>query len=147
MQFVCRYGTPDGRILTQVQQGGDELAVRRELERQGFHIFEVRPRGIALSKDGSKLFICTSDDNHIEVLDTETLKIVRTLPSGSSLSTISAALPSSTSRRASTPSSGRACHAVGSATMPSGSSFMRSPTISATSCAHWLCRRLSIIGR
>ncbi len=48
MQFVCRYGTPDGRILTQVQQGGDELSVRRELERQGFHIFEVRPRGVAL---------------------------------------------------------------------------------------------------
>ena len=46
MQFVCRYGTPDGRILNQVQQGADESAVRHELERQGFHIFEVRPRGI-----------------------------------------------------------------------------------------------------
>ncbi len=48
MQFVCRYGTPDGRILTEVQQGGDESAVRRELERQGFHIFDVRPRGIPI---------------------------------------------------------------------------------------------------
>ena len=46
MQFVCRYGTPDGRVLSQVQQGSDESAVRRELERQGFHIFEVRPRGV-----------------------------------------------------------------------------------------------------
>ncbi|MCP3961029.1 MAG: type II secretion system F family protein [bacterium] len=46
MQFVCRYGTPDGRIMSQVQQGNDESAVRRELERQGFHIFEVRPRGV-----------------------------------------------------------------------------------------------------
>lgn len=45
MQFVCRYGTPDGRILTNVQQGSDADAVKRELERQGFHIFEVRQRG------------------------------------------------------------------------------------------------------
>ncbi len=48
MQFVCRYGTPDGRVLTQIQQGSDSGSVRRELERQGFHIFEVRPRGIPL---------------------------------------------------------------------------------------------------
>ncbi len=46
MQFVCRYGTPDGRILTQIQQGADAGSVRRELERQGFHIFEVRQRGV-----------------------------------------------------------------------------------------------------
>ncbi len=46
MQFVCRYGTPDGRILTQIQQGANAGAVRRELERQGFHIFEVRQRGV-----------------------------------------------------------------------------------------------------
>ena len=48
MQFLCRYGTPDGRILTRVQQGSDADAVRRELEKQGFHIFEVRPRGFLL---------------------------------------------------------------------------------------------------
>lgn len=46
MQFVCRYGTPDGRILTQLQRGTDVGSVRRELERQGFHIFEVRQRGV-----------------------------------------------------------------------------------------------------
>ncbi len=46
MQFVCRYGTPDGRVLTQIQQGADAGSVQRELERQGFHIFEVRPRGV-----------------------------------------------------------------------------------------------------
>jgi type IV pilus assembly protein PilC len=45
MQFLCRYGTPDGRILTKVQQGSDADAVRKELERQGFHIFEIRQRG------------------------------------------------------------------------------------------------------
>lgn len=45
MQFVCRYGTPDGRVLTKVQNGADATSVRHELEKQGFHIFEVRPRG------------------------------------------------------------------------------------------------------
>ncbi len=46
MQFVCRYGTPDGRILTQIQHGASVVSVRRELEQQGFHIFEVRQRGV-----------------------------------------------------------------------------------------------------
>lgn len=46
MQFVCRYGTPEGHVLTEVQSASDEAAVRRELERRGFHIFEVRPRGL-----------------------------------------------------------------------------------------------------
>ncbi|MCG8460796.1 MAG: type II secretion system F family protein [Holophagales bacterium] len=44
MQFVCRYGTPDGRVLTEIQSGPDAAAVRRELERRNLHIFEVRPR-------------------------------------------------------------------------------------------------------
>lgn len=48
MQFVCRVGTPDGEILTQVQQGNDQGTLRRELERQGFHIFEIKPRGLSL---------------------------------------------------------------------------------------------------
>lgn len=48
MQFVCRYGTPDGRILTKVQQGTDAAALQRELERQGFHVFEVQPKGFQL---------------------------------------------------------------------------------------------------
>lgn len=47
MQFVCRYGTPDGRVLTEVQTGSDADSVRRELERQGFHIFEVKPQGFS----------------------------------------------------------------------------------------------------
>ena len=51
MQFVCRYGTPDGRVLTKVQPGRDADALRRELERQGFHVFDVRPRGFAFNID------------------------------------------------------------------------------------------------
>jgi type IV pilus assembly protein PilC len=48
MQFVCRYGTPDGHVLTEVHEGSDSAAVQRELVRQGHHVFEVRPRGVSL---------------------------------------------------------------------------------------------------
>ena len=41
-----------------------------------------RPRGITLSDDNKKLFVCTSDDNHVEVLDLDTGKVVDVLPSG-----------------------------------------------------------------
>ena len=49
MQFLCRYGTPDGRVISAVQTGNDENTVRRDLERQGFHIFEVKPRSPLMS--------------------------------------------------------------------------------------------------
>lgn len=49
MEFVCKYGTPDGRVLTATQKGADALSVRRELERQGCYVFEVRTRtGLSL---------------------------------------------------------------------------------------------------
>src|SRR3546814_10750800 len=35
-----------------------------------------RPRGIALSEDNSLLYICVGDDDHIEVLYTESLEVV-----------------------------------------------------------------------
>ena len=41
-----------------------------------------RPRGIALSPDGKFLYICASDDNTIQIMDTGTLEIVGQLPSG-----------------------------------------------------------------
>ena len=41
-----------------------------------------RPRGIILTKDGSRLLVCASDDDTIEVIDLATRKIVKTLPSG-----------------------------------------------------------------
>jgi YVTN family beta-propeller protein len=40
-----------------------------------------RPRGIALSQDGSELFICAGDDDLIQILDTKKLSIIGTLPS------------------------------------------------------------------
>lgn len=44
MEFVCKYGTPDGRVLTAVQRGADVSSVRRDLERQGCYVFEVKAR-------------------------------------------------------------------------------------------------------
>ena len=60
-------------------------------------------------------------------------------PSGWLRSTISAARLSNGSRRARTRSGGHACRAAGSTTMPFASSFTRSPTTSATSCAPSRC--------
>ena len=48
MQYLCRLGTPDGRVLTQIEDGQDIGVLRRDLERQGFHIFEIKPRGLTL---------------------------------------------------------------------------------------------------
>ncbi len=46
MQYVCRVGTPDGRVLEEVHAAADELALRSELDRRGYHIFEVHRRGV-----------------------------------------------------------------------------------------------------
>ncbi|MEM6456158.1 MAG: type II secretion system F family protein [Acidobacteriota bacterium] len=47
-QFVCRLGTPDGQIVTEVHQGSDATTLRRELERRGMEIFEIKPKGLSL---------------------------------------------------------------------------------------------------
>ncbi|MEM9290242.1 MAG: type II secretion system F family protein [Acidobacteriota bacterium] len=49
MQFICRLGTPDGRIVEQQHQGDDEPSLRRELERRGYHVFDIHRPGL-LSK-------------------------------------------------------------------------------------------------
>ncbi len=48
MEFVCRIGMPDGRVLEQVFQARDETALRGDLDRRGMHVFAVRRRGLAL---------------------------------------------------------------------------------------------------
>lgn len=45
MEFVCRIGTQDGRVLEQRHQGRDAASLKSELERRGFHVFEVRRAG------------------------------------------------------------------------------------------------------
>jgi type IV pilus assembly protein PilC len=46
MQFVCRLGLPDGRVVEEVHQARDEPTLRQEIERRGLHLFEARPRGL-----------------------------------------------------------------------------------------------------
>ena len=46
MQFVCRLGTADGRIVEQIHEAPDLRTARREIERRGLHIFEIRRRGL-----------------------------------------------------------------------------------------------------
>jgi type IV pilus assembly protein PilC len=47
MQFVCRLGTPAGQVVEQVIEAADEAALKQDLEGRGYHLFEVRPRGLA----------------------------------------------------------------------------------------------------
>jgi type IV pilus assembly protein PilC len=49
MEFVCRVGTPDGRVLEQILEARDEAALRGDLQRRGFHLFEARAKGIPWS--------------------------------------------------------------------------------------------------
>ena len=45
MQFICRVGTQDGRVLEEVFTASDETALRSDLGKLGLHLFEVRRRG------------------------------------------------------------------------------------------------------
>jgi type IV pilus assembly protein PilC len=47
MQFVCRLGTPDGRVVEEVLTASDESSLRSELSKRGLHVFEVRRRGLS----------------------------------------------------------------------------------------------------
>ena len=46
MQFVCRIGTPEGHVVEQVFEASDELALQSILDKRGYHLFEVRRRGL-----------------------------------------------------------------------------------------------------
>ena len=47
MQFICRIGTPDGRVLEEIFSASDETALRSDLGKRGYHLFEVKRRGMA----------------------------------------------------------------------------------------------------
>lgn len=53
MQFVCRIGTPDGRVMEEVFNAADETALRTDLGKRGLHIFEVRRRGVPTRMAGT----------------------------------------------------------------------------------------------
>ncbi len=46
MQYICRIGTPDGRVLEETFTAADESALRSDLGKKGLHVFEVRRRGM-----------------------------------------------------------------------------------------------------
>lgn len=46
MHFVCRVGTPDGRVLEEIFSASDESALRVDLGKRGLHVFDVRRRGV-----------------------------------------------------------------------------------------------------
>lgn len=50
MQYLCRLGLPDGRVVEEVHQGSDLASLTAELERRGLHVFAARPRGFSLSR-------------------------------------------------------------------------------------------------
>ncbi len=47
MEYVCRIGTSEGRIVEEVIEARTEEAVRAELERRGVHVLAIRRRGLA----------------------------------------------------------------------------------------------------
>lgn len=47
MQFVARVGTPEGRVIEESHNAADEQSLRRELEKRGLHVFELRRRGVS----------------------------------------------------------------------------------------------------
>ena len=49
MEYVCRVGAPDGRILEEVREARSERIVRKQLETRGYRVFEVKRRGLRLS--------------------------------------------------------------------------------------------------
>jgi type IV pilus assembly protein PilC len=42
--YICKLGAPDGRILTREYEAAEPAELRKELEEQGYHIFDVRKR-------------------------------------------------------------------------------------------------------
>ena len=46
MQFICKLGTPDGQVIEEVMEASDERALKQALSNQGYHLFEIRRRGL-----------------------------------------------------------------------------------------------------
>lgn len=67
MQFICRVGTQDGRVLEEVFVASDETALRSDLGKRGYHLFEVRRRG--MPKAAAPTFLGRGRRRHIPVQD------------------------------------------------------------------------------
>jgi type IV pilus assembly protein PilC len=49
MEFLCRLGTPEGRVVEEVHESSDVESLRGALERRGFHVFAVERRGLPIA--------------------------------------------------------------------------------------------------
>src|SRR5260370_15512046 len=47
MQFVCRVGTPDGRVREAPSAASEQSALMTERGKLGYHVFDVRRRGLS----------------------------------------------------------------------------------------------------
>jgi len=47
MEFVCRVGTPEGRVVERSFEAADEEALRSEVEKLGLHLFQAKRSGLA----------------------------------------------------------------------------------------------------
>ena len=47
MQFVCKLGTPEGQVIEEVVEASNETALKQDLSSRGYHLFEIRRRGLA----------------------------------------------------------------------------------------------------
>ena len=46
MQFICKLGTPTGQVIEEVMEANDETTLIKDLSSQGYHLFEIRRRGL-----------------------------------------------------------------------------------------------------
>lgn len=49
MEFLCRLGTPEGRVVEEIHESSDLDTLRGALERRGFHVFSLERRGFPLA--------------------------------------------------------------------------------------------------
>ena len=49
MHFVCRLGTPEGRVVEEIHESQDRGSLLKELERRGYYVFGLRQRGLSLA--------------------------------------------------------------------------------------------------
>jgi len=49
MEFLCRLGTPEGRVVEEIHESSDVETLRGALERRGFHVFALERRGFPIA--------------------------------------------------------------------------------------------------
>ncbi|HVR27980.1 MAG TPA: type II secretion system F family protein [Thermoanaerobaculia bacterium] len=49
MEFLCRLGTPEGRVVEEIHESSDMESLRGALERRGFHVFALERRGFPIA--------------------------------------------------------------------------------------------------